>query len=154
VDVEQTVLAPLAGADDLIGTGCFGDRWYVVHAQPRAESKAAFHLARQSYSVFWPRFAKVVRHARRRTETLAPLFPGYLFLSLDVSRQRWRSVNGTCGVVRLIMQGERPQPVPRGVVEALQIRTGADGVMNWSPSFEIGQSVAVVLDLQALAPAA
>ena len=133
----------LVGLGNSIDIGGSCDRWYVIQTQPHAESKAAFHLERQCYRVFFPRYTKLVRHARRRTNVLAPLFPGYLFLRLDVSRDRWRSVNGTCGVVRLIMQGEAPQPVPCGIVEALKIQTGADGVMNWAPSFEIGQSVQI-----------
>lgn len=120
-----------------------GERWYVVHTQPHAESRAAFHLERQRYRVFCPRFARVVRHARRRTNILAPLFPSYLFVHLDVSRERWRSINGTCGVLRLITQGENPQPVPNGVVETLRTQTDAQGVLNWAPSFEIGQFVHV-----------
>ncbi len=143
MDIDQSILTPFVDPDDATEAGCSAGRWYVVHAQPHAESKAAFHLKQQGYSVFCPRYVKVVRHARRRMEILAPLFPSYLFLRLDVARERWRSVNGTSGVVRLIMQGESPQPVPRGVVEALRLQTGADGVMDWVPSFEIGQSVHV-----------
>jgi transcription elongation factor/antiterminator RfaH len=145
VDAEQPVFAfpdlSSAGIDGTIDNGRPGERWYVVHTQPHAENRATFHLERQHYSVFCPRYAKVVRHARRRTNILAPLFPGYLFLRLDVSRARWRSVNGTCGVLRLIVQGENPQPVPRGIVETLRTQTDACGVLNWAPSFSIGQSV-------------
>jgi transcriptional antiterminator RfaH len=145
VDFEQPVsvspLLPSAGIDGMIDIGRSGERWYVVHTQPHAENRATFHLERQRYSVFCPRYAKVVRHARRRTNILAPLFPSYLFLRLDVSRERWRGVNGTCGVMRLIMQGENPQPVPCGIVETLRTQTDACGVLNWAPSFKIGQSV-------------
>ena len=120
-----------------------GERWYVVHTQPRAESRAVIHLERQGYSVFCPRYRKTVRHARKATSVLAPLFPNYLFLQLDVSCDAWHSVNGTRGVVRLFMQGETPQPVPHGIVEALQARMGADGTMEWEPTFKIGQAVRI-----------
>ncbi len=37
----------------------------------------------------------------------------------DLSRDRWRSVNGAAGVACLIMDSELPTPVPHGVVEAI-----------------------------------
>ena len=123
--------------------GSARERWYVVHTQPHAEGRAISNLERQGYRFFCPRTRKTVRHARKVTSVLAPLFPNYLFLQLDVSRDHWRSVNGTRGVVRLITQGEKPQPVPHGIVEALQARMGADGAVNWSSSLKIGQAVRI-----------
>jgi transcriptional antiterminator RfaH len=118
-----------------------GERWYVVHTQPHAEARAIVNLERQTYPVFCPCMRKTIRHARKLTHTLTPLFPNYLFVRIDVSRDRWRSVNGTRGVVRLITQGDRPLPVPEGIVEALQARMNSEGAMNWSSSFKVGQVV-------------
>lgn len=118
-----------------------GARWYVAQTQPHAENKAVFHLERQNFRVFCPRVRRTVRHARKVTRTLAPLFPGYVFLNLDTARERWRSVNGTYGIARLIMQHDAPQPVPRGVVEQVKERIGDDGAINWAPMLEIGQQV-------------
>lgn len=117
-------------------------RWYVVHTQPGAEGWAAVHLERQGHRIFYPRYRKTIRHARRRISVMAPLFPNYLFLGLDISRDRWRSVNGTRGVVRLLTQGDAPCPVPRGVVEALQGYANADGEVNLVPC--IGQAVQIM----------
>ncbi len=96
-----------------------GERWFVVHSRPHRESAAKFHLENQGYRTFLPRFLKTRRHARRLDSVLAPFFPRYLFVTLDLGRDRWRSVNGTFGVSRLVMEGERPTPVPRGIVEEL-----------------------------------
>ncbi|MGA7675019.1 MAG: transcriptional activator RfaH [Rhizomicrobium sp.] len=118
-------------------------RWYVVYTQPNAESRAMFHLERQGYRIFCARIRKIVRHARRTTSVLSPLFPNYLFLNLDVSLEQWRSVNSTTGVVRLVMQGEAPLPILRGIVEALQSHMGDDGAMDWTPALKIGQPVRI-----------
>jgi transcription elongation factor/antiterminator RfaH len=120
-----------------------GALWYVVHTQPHAEGQAIHHLEIQGYQVFCPRYRKTVRHARQAKYVLAPLFPNYLFVRLDISRDHWRSVNGTRGAVRLLMRGETPQPVPRGVVEGLQGQTRADGTIDWSPIFKIGDVVRI-----------
>lgn len=129
-------------------SGSAGDgadkRWYVVQTQPRAENRAIVHLEQQRYSVFCPRYRKMVRHAREAKSVLAPLFPNYLFLHLNVTQEPWRAVNGTRGVARLIMQGEMPQPMPQGVVEELIARTRDDGTFDWTPTFRIGQVVRIV----------
>ena len=49
----------------------------------------------------------------------APLFPRYLFVILDLERDRWLSVRSTVGVSRLFTQDGRPVPVPVGIVESL-----------------------------------
>jgi transcriptional antiterminator RfaH len=118
-------------------------RWYVVHTQPSAEDRAIARLETQGYHVFCPRLRKLVRHARKSTSKYVPLFPGYLFLRLDTSRDRWRSVNGTRGVVRLLTQGDIPQAVPPGVVEYLQSHVDVDGTLDRTPSFSAGQQVRI-----------
>ena len=123
--------------------GIMGERWYVIHTQRHAENRVIQHVERQGYRIFCPRIRTTVRHARRETHVLAPLFPNYLFVRLDVAHDRWRSVNGTRGVIRLISQGEVPQPVPHGIVEALQDRLGNDGTIECTPLFKVGQAVQI-----------
>ena len=121
-----------------------GNNWYVVHTQPACEARATMHLAAQGYTIFCPSSRKTVRHARKSTSKLAPLFPGYLFLSLDLSRDRWRSINGTRGVLRLLTQGDVPQAVPTGIVETLQARTDSQGALVLGPALSVGQRVCIM----------
>ncbi len=88
-----------------------GQRWYVVQSQPSAEAKAVFHLNRQGFETYLPRYLKRRRHARRVETIAAPLFPRYLFVAIDLNAQRWRSVFSTVGVSRLVCQGEIPTPI-------------------------------------------
>lgn len=96
------------GVDD----HCADALWYVVHTQPRAEGQAVRHLEMQGYRVFCPRYRRTIRHARKTKSVFAPLFPSYLFVHLNILRDQWRSINGTRGVVHLLMQGGAPQPIP------------------------------------------
>jgi transcriptional antiterminator RfaH len=120
-----------------------GRRWYVARTQPHAESRAKANLEKQGFLTFCPRFRKSRRHARRLESVVVPLFPNYLFVQLDLSRDRWRAINGTRGVARMIMQGDLPQAVAPGVVEALQQRMRIDGTIDMTAKLEIGQSVRV-----------
>jgi transcription elongation factor/antiterminator RfaH len=120
------------------------ERWFVVNTLPRREMGAWHQLNRQGFRSFAPYVVRTVRHARKLRNTRAPVFPGYIFIILDLSRDRWRSVNGTFGVVRLVMGGERPQPVPCGVVEGLLALTDETSLLSRDRDLAKGQAVRVV----------
>jgi transcription elongation factor/antiterminator RfaH len=103
-------------------------RWYVVQAQPGREQLALVHLARQSFEGFCPTRLKTRRSGHKHVKVKAPFFPGYLFVSLDVDCERWRSINGTIGVMRLVAfgSGGRPTPLPGGFVERLHELNGGN----------------------------
>src|ERR1019366_2571846 len=108
------------------------------------EDIASFHLAAQGFRRFLPRFHKTVRHARKLREVNAPLFPGYIFVVLNPERDRWRSINGTFGVARLVSAHQRPTPVPTGVVEALLASVDELGLVRLDGGLQPGQMVRVV----------
>ncbi|RAZ91737.1 transcription antiterminator NusG [Mesorhizobium hawassense] len=121
-----------------------GDRWYVASVFLGKETLVEQHLYRQGFVSFVPRAEKTVRHARQLSTRLAAYFPGYMFVTLDVTQQRWRSVNGTIGVRSLIMQGDRPSPVPFGLVERFIALTGKDGLLDFSSRLKLGSSVRIL----------
>ena len=121
-----------------------GDRWFAVHALPRREVGAAKQLEFQGYRPFLPLHWKTVRHARRFRTIKAPFFPRYLFVRLNLARDRWRSINGTFGVSHLVMAGDLPLPVPHGVVEALGAITDATGIISFSSLMQPGQKVRIL----------
>ena len=118
-------------------------RWYVVQTLAYAEARACAQLRAQRFDVFYPRVERTVRHARKMSTSLSAAFPGYLFVHLDLQRDRWRSVNGTIGVSRLIMAHDLPQPVPVGVVESLATYVDEKGVARFDRDLSIGQTVRV-----------
>ncbi len=121
-----------------------GERWYVVQTQPRREDLAVVNLRRQGFRSFLPRLVKTVRHARRSRSVRAPLFPGYLFVPLDIERRRWRCINGSFGVASLIMSGDRPLPVPHGVVEDLCVLTAGGDEVDLGARLRPGSKVRIL----------
>ena len=116
------MMAATATQPGAVGPGSL--RWYAVNTLPRREFRARQQLENQGFRVFLPQGLKTVRHARKLTNVLAPFFPRYIFVELDLTFHRWRSVNGTFGVRSLVMQGETPHPVPRGIVETMLASVG------------------------------
>jgi transcriptional antiterminator RfaH len=130
--------APRLGRDE---DGRDSRRWYAVHTLPHREFRAETQLANQGFRVFLPRRLKTVRHARKLSSVPAPFFPRYLFVELDLACQRWRSVNGTFGVASLVMQGDLPLAVPRGVVETMLVASDGNGRLCLQPYLQVGSQV-------------
>jgi transcriptional antiterminator RfaH len=105
-------------------------QWFVAQTRPNSESRAARHLERQGYRVYLPRYLKRRRHARKVDFVAAALFPRYIFVGIDIATQRWRSIQSTFGVVRLVTNGELPTPVPEGIIESLQQREDERGFVE------------------------
>ena len=123
-----------------------GSRWYVVQTQVNGELKAAQHLGRQGYGIYLPRYLKRRCHARKVDFAAKPLFPRYLFVAIDMATQRWRSIQSTSGVSRLVSNGGDPAMVPEGVVHALRAREDDKGfiTLQSKPAFAAGDKVRVL----------
>lgn len=120
-----------------------GERWYVARTLAQRERQAVQQLANQSYRTFLPLFLKNRRHARKVETISTPLFPRYLFVIFDRTRDRWRSINGTLGVERLLMSGGEPQPVPPGMVENLILAADDENIIQFDYALHPGQQVKV-----------
>ena len=120
--------------------------WYVVQTQTHAENKAAANLLRQEFEVYLPRYQKRRRHARKTEIVSVPLFPRYLFVGVDMATQRWRSIQSTFGVSRLVCNGDEPAAVAERVIDALKRRQDDKGfvVLDQKRKFAVGDRVRVL----------
>lgn len=123
--------------------------WYAAKILANREMLAVQNLSRQGYETFCPRIVKHVRHARSTLRKLVPLFPGYLFVNIDMATTRWRPVDSTFGVASLVKFGGQPARLPAGLVEAMQAAATPDGeIVDLSPAadapYEIGDAVRII----------
>jgi transcription elongation factor/antiterminator RfaH len=124
-------------------TGEARPRWYAVQCLSNREFVAAVQLHNQGFATFLPCQLKTRRHARRFDSVRRPLFPGYLFVQLDLARDRWRSVNGTLGVVKLVGRAEQPSAAPAGSIEAIRAACDESDVIHVSADIAPGDVVRV-----------
>src|SRR6266705_3361702 len=115
------------------------ERWFLAHTLPKGERKAAMHLRAQGFATYLPQIQKTIRHARQLRTVLAPLFPRYIFIILDLGRDRWLSVRSTVGVSSLFTCEDRPVPVPEGVVETLIERADEANLTLFDAGLATGQ---------------
>lgn len=119
--------------------------WIAVATHPNAEGQAVQNLNHQGYECYCPRTRVLRRHARRSETVERPFFPGYLFVRLDLSRDRWRPIMHSRGVRTIVRFGEEPGVVPDGVVEGLMAREANEGLHPppASERLEVGQQVSL-----------
>lgn len=67
--------------------------WAVINTQPHREHIAVENLQRQDFIPYCPLIRRHLRHARRVTDVLRPLFPGYLFVRVNPDIERWRPIS-------------------------------------------------------------
>ncbi len=119
--------------------------WYVVETHVRGEAQAMRNLEQQGFTSFCPRFRKQRRHARRVDHSLAPVFPGYLFVRFDRQRDGWHAINGTLGVKRLVgPSASTPQPMPAPAMAALIERCDGNLISGLFAELAPGQPVRLI----------
>jgi transcriptional antiterminator RfaH len=100
-------------------------RWFVARAKPSSEGAACLNLERQGYAVYYPRLQRRTVYRGRWIERILPLFPRYLFVRLDTSRQSLAPVRSTLGIADIVRFGSRPALVPDRIIAELRGRADA-----------------------------
>jgi transcriptional antiterminator RfaH len=93
--------------------------WAAVQVQPQRDRLALHCLAAAGYQVYAPRLRER-RTVHGRPVVRTPLlFPGYLFVLIEL---QWHAARWSPGVVRIVLNGGVPAAVPDGVIEQLRER--------------------------------
>ena len=86
-----------------------------------------------------------IRDRRQTKRVRRPLFPGYLFVNLDLESTGWWTINGTIGVQHIVSFGKKPSAINDGFVSALKSAEDIDGLIKPTEDvLEPGQSVEIV----------
>ena len=96
--------------------------WCVVRSNPKAERRAHASLHLRGFEAYLP---LVTTRWRNRTWHTAALFPGYLFVRLDLAKP-WHPVLRCPGVFCLLSIDHKPSTIANGLMRAL--REAVDGV--------------------------
>ena len=106
------VLKPqlIDGADDA--------RWFVISVNKSQERTATNHLREAGHVTYCPLRVVV---SRKAGAVARPFFPGYVFANVGADAQ-WREIFLTPGVKAVVGGGERPRPLPAGVVREIKSR--------------------------------
>jgi transcriptional antiterminator RfaH len=101
----------------------FNSGWYLLYTRPQCEKKVAVSLTEKSISHYLPLQWRVRTWSDRRKLIESPLFPSYVFVHLDGSREYIASLD-TDGVVGYVRFGKTIAKVDSQVVNNLKLVTG------------------------------
>lgn len=136
-----------------------GTTWFLAQMKPNRGHIAERNLKRQGFRTFMPLEEGTVRRGGRFVTASMPLFPGYVFVAVDVGAQ-WRSINSTYGITRLVSFGQEPAPVPLALISQLMLRCDAAGKLLPPRLLKPGDQVRItsgpfaefVAEVEAIAP--
>ena len=115
--------------------------WYALQVASKCEKAVSSGLVLRGYSEFLPLFRSRRKWSDRFQDVDLPLFPGYVFCQLDISRRL--PVLLVPGVVRIIGLGKVPVPVDDQEILAVQTVVNSGLLMQPWPFLKVGQTVTI-----------
>lgn len=116
-------------------------KWYLIQFKPNSHRLAERNLNRQGFKTFLPMQEVTHRKTTQFVTSRKPLFPGYMFVNLDVATAPWRKINSTLGVSKLVSFGSKPKSLPDELVSALLKRCDEDGIILSPKALKKGDNV-------------
>lgn len=100
--------------------------WYLLYCKPREEERASRHLQNQGIKSFYP--IKRVEKIRKGVKSVKhePLFPNYLFVSLDPQTANFNAIRSTRGVASFVRFGNVYTQIDNGIIECMDSEFGLD----------------------------
>ncbi len=117
--------------------------WYLLRTRAGEERRARDQVSRLTAEVLLPLVRVRVHRWGRLTESVAALFPGYIFALFDIQREYSR-LRYTRGVRQIVCFGEEAAIVPQWIVDELKRRCASGPLELPACSLMPGQRVIVV----------
>lgn len=94
--------------------------WYAVNTNPRCEDMVGSFLNRDGFETLLLK----IKNSRRKI--MDPLFPGYLFIKLDLNKPDWVRIKYMYGVRKILSYGDTPIPVPEEIIASIKQQSTQD----------------------------
>lgn len=117
--------------------------WFLVQTKPNAEALAFQNLENQEITAFLPLHKTTRRKTYKFQTILRPLFPGYVFISLELNDVLWQKVKNTRGVTRVVRFGREPSQVPSKILNELFACCNSNGIFQREEKFVIGNKIQI-----------
>jgi transcriptional antiterminator RfaH len=94
--------------------------WACAQLEANRERLALHCLGLRGFEVYLPRLrVKRITPARKTSVKAPALFPGYAFVLIEL---QWHAARWSPGILRLVLDGDRPAKVPDKVIAELKGR--------------------------------
>lgn len=121
-----------------------GSNWYALWVKSRHEFIARDDLMSKGVETFLPSVKRLQQWRDRKKNVEFPVFPGYLFVSLERSAQEFQRVIKARGTVALVcLEPGHPTPIVPEEIRALQAVLASGQPFDVYPQFQEGARVTI-----------
>jgi transcription antitermination factor NusG len=118
-------------------------QWYAIQVRPRFEKKAETQLQNKGIETFLPLVRQQRRWSDRRKTIYTPLFSGYQFVRIRLSRTNRLRVLQTAGVMNFVGIASAATPIPTTQMESLRRLLDVGSECSIRPFLRTGQRVRI-----------
>lgn len=118
--------------------------WYAVWTKSRHEKAAAARLEALGVAHYLPMRSEARQWSDRKQIVEAPLFPGYLFVHLDILSREKLEVLKTPGVAGFVGNSTGPLPIPGSQIDSVRKLVCSGKQVSSRPLLTEGDRVRVV----------
>lgn len=115
-------------------------KWYVMHSKPRREAFLFEQLLLRTIEAYLPSIP--LKSASARFKKQEPLFPGYLFVHVDLMGFSLSDLQWIPGAIDIVSYGGEPAHVPDTMIQAIQAQVQATSDFREDP-FRPGDTVLI-----------
>lgn len=97
-------------------------KWLVVQIKPNSYDLALRNLERQGCETFLPKMKVTIKKENKFVNKDVLVFPGYIFVGIDLDESYWTKLNSTYGVSKLLSFNNKPSEISFDLIMALKKR--------------------------------
>ena len=94
--------------------------WIVARNKPNQDKIALINLERQNFEFFQPTFKTISRRQNKSKEIIKPVFPGYIFIAINLEENNWHKINNTRGISSIILFGNEMPLISGELIKELK----------------------------------
>ena len=101
-------------------------KWFVVRIKTNSYELAIRNLKRQGFKTFFPKMQITKKKQNKFINKDVPVFPGYIFISINTQSVNWTKINNTYGVSNILVFNKKPYEISSELIMAFKIRYEAN----------------------------
>ena len=117
--------------------------WILARNKPNQDKTALINLERQNFEFFHPTFKIISKVRNKFKEIIKPVFPGYIFISINLEETNWHKINNTRGISSIIVFANEIPLIRCEIIEELKHRFSLDNAQKVVDPYKIGMDAEI-----------
>ena len=119
-------------------------KWCIIQLKPNAYEMANRNLTRQGFETFAPEMIVTSSKNNQYYSKKVFLFPGYMFVFFDPNFLKWKLINSTYGVSKILSFNNKPAEIPPDLILALKYRYAGNENLTGNIDLKKGDRIKMI----------